>query len=1000
MPKEFPETADMGGMDSNTLFPGPVLTRRLRSAATALVQRLAGTPPKPDPPAETLRLAQQPLPSAPPNPNPDPAPPRNERFAALFESAPQAMLVLDGQGLVREFNQAAARIFGYPPETVLGRHFRALLPPCLGSEGEAIVRDLPHSQNPGATARELTGLRLDGGTFPMELSIHPVEFQELDFFVGVVTDLTERKRAESRLRSSEDFNITMLETAIDGVVVMDHEGIVREFNPAAERLFGWERRQLIGRSMAAHLIPPRLRERHQQAMNRYLEGKGGRLLNHPIEMEALRADGSTLAIELAITTITQHGRPLFVAYCRDNSEHKRHERELRQTKEHAEAANRAKSEFLAAMSHEIRTPLNAILGTLNLLLDTRLDDEQRNFAETAHESGKSLLTIINDILDFSKIEAGRLDLEETEFEVVRVVESVVELLAPRAHAKHIEISTRLEPDVPARLRADAGRLRQVLFNLAGNAVKFTRKGGVSVSVSLAADGPEQVLLQVEVADTGIGIPQAAQDRLFEKFSQTDPSHARRYGGSGLGLAISRSLVEMMGGQIGFTSLVSQGSTFWFTLSCARVVESSPPPRIQPALLAGLRVLIVEENSVSRRTHLRQLRSWGIQATAVANGTAALAALGDAREEEAEYATVLLDQWLPDMSGEELGLAILNNPKLNKVRLILLATMGTPSINARVNKLGFHAALIKPIRQVSLFRWLGAVNGLVEPEELESLDDVVSDLPPPPSKARRGRVLLVEDSHANQVVATAMLRKAGYQVDVAGDGMEAVQAVRNLPFDLVLMDLAMPEMDGFEATAEIRHFTGPERQVPIIAMTANAMPGDRERCLAAGMNDYLTKPIDRAQMLAVLDRWLGESEPEDAAEPESAPKAKADPASALVPETDEEQDRILDLNTLEQLAADTDDSLLGRVVGIFIGETRDRLRAIHTALNTGDWVRLQREAHTLKSGAGTFGAQQLHTHARRLDEACRAEDLATVAALAEDLDGIAASALEALSRRFC
>lgn len=779
----------------------------------------------------------------------------------------------------------------------------------------------------------------------------------------------------------------IIEAAVEAIITFDQQGIILEFNPAAERIFGYSRDQMIGQPLADHLVPSRLRASYHHNVASYLATGEDSMVGRRFKVSVLRSDGTEFPAEVAITAIKLSEQSVFTAYVRDISEEKKAEVELRVAKDQAEAANRAKSEFLATMSHEIRTPLNAILGTLSLLLETSLSDEQRSFAETANESGKALLTIINDILDFSKIEAGRLEFEQVDFDLIQVVESIAELLAPRAHGKHIEIATLIDPNIPRRLRLDAGRLRQILLNLVGNAVKFTRKGGVSICVNLLDQDEERVRLRFEVKDTGIGIPQAAQARLFEQFSQADPSHSRRYGGTGLGLAISRRLVKMMGGEIGFSSLASQGSTFWFTAECNRSSTNFVESIMQSYSLAGLRVLIVEDNPVSRQVHKQLLQSWGLQVASAANGTAALAALHDAAEAGIPFTTALIDQWLPDMNGEELGKCILRDPVLANTRLILMVTMGVPTISTRIRRLGFHASLTKPIRQISLYRWLGVANGLIDAGELEAEenDSALETTSNVNHRARRGRLLLVEDSHVNQEVAVAMLKKAGYQVDVAGNGLEAVQAVRTLPYDLVLMDLAMPEMDGFEATAEIRHLPGAQSRIPIIAMTANALPGDRARCLAAGMNDHITKPIDRTRMLTILDQWLLNTVSDITAETE---------ASATAPDQDDVDDQ-----TLHQLEVDTDPALLTRIIGLFIEETNARLDHISRAYQTGDWPRLQREVHTLKSSAATFGARRLHDHARRLDEACRSSDHDAIAVLTASLSEVAIPALEALVRRY-
>ena len=943
--------------------------------------------------------------------------------AAVIAAAAEAILTLDERGTIVRFNPAAEKLSGYAAAEVIGRNFRVLLPAAvLETLGDDPLRTLTRGL-PGATS-ELGVRRKDGSLASVELSVSAFSAEGQAYFAAIVRDISRRKRAESQLRASEGLKAAMLEAALDAVITIDQDGRLLEFNPAAERIFGYARAEVLGQPMADLLIPGRLRSEHRVGMARYLDtGEATQMIGRRTEVMALRADGSEFPAEIAVTPIQAGPQRLFTAFLRDITERRQAEEELRIAKDQAESANRAKSEFLATMSHEIRTPMNAVLGTLTLLLDTPLTEEQRNFAETASESGKALLTIINDILDFSKIEAGKLDLESTEFDLVQLIEGVAELLAPRAHGKHIEIATWIGVDLPARVTADAGRLRQILLNLAGNAVKFTRKGGVALHVARepVARPAGRIRLRFEIQDTGIGIPREAQARLFEKFSQSDPSHSRKYGGTGLGLAISRRLVELMGGEIGFTSAPGLGSTFWFTIDvgCPSGDRLTTPGVI--ATLGGVRVLIVEDNPVTRRLRERELASWGMAVEAVANGTAALATLKDARSGGRPFDVALIDQWLADMRGEELGQGILRDPQLESTALILMATMGTPSIAQRVRRMGFHASLTKPVRQQSLHRWLAVAIGLNDAEEARRREEsevrltAPEPVPAAPPPRKFGRVLLVEDSQVNQTVAIAMLKKAGYQVDAVGNGLEAVQAVRTLPYDLVLMDLAMPEMDGFEATAEIRHMPGPERDLPIIAMTANALPGDRERCLAAGMDDYLTKPIDRAQLLATLERWLAQPEADAARRaaeaandagnstgPQpvvSAAAAAAPPPSPLPSPPVAPAVPVVDQAVLDQLEADTDHDVLGRVVQLFVEESRVRLDSIDAALTRDDWKTLQREVHTLKSSAGTFGARQLQEHARQLNDFCRAGQLERARELALSIRAVAVPALIELDRLF-
>ena len=668
--------------------------------------------------------------------------------------------------------------------------------------------------------------------------------------------LSTLRGTSEKLRPDEMYR-SIFENAIEGIFQTTPQGQYLNVNPALAKMYGYDSTEGLIQGLT-HIdnelyVDPKRRDEFIQIMRENGEVRS-------FESEIYRKDKSTIWIsENARAVRDDTGQLLYYeGMVEDITERKRMEVELRTAKIAAEAANRMKSEFLANMSHEIRTPMNGVIGMTDLLLMTNLNPEQREFANTVRLSGESLLIVINDILDFSKIEAGKLDLEIIDFDLHESIDGALDLLAAQAHAKGVELAAFICPEVPTNLCGDPGRLRQIVNNLVGNAIKFTAVGEVIVTVSMVSETPSHARLRFEVRDTGIGIPPEAQARLFNAFTQADGSTTRKFGGTGLGLAISKRLVELMHGEISVESTAGKGSTFWFHAEFGKQTEIAKVVSRQD--LSNLHVLVVDDNATNREILDHYARNWKMRNNAAENGEMALQMLRNAAADD-PYELAILDMQMPNMDGLMLARAIKADPTIAKTRLVLLTSLGNQLDAEEMKAAGIEACVLKPVKQDRLYNRLAEVmSGHLEHKVAHPhsfIHRIVPELPALEPERKEVRILLAEDNSINQMVALGLLQKIGFTADTATNGLEVLEALERTPYDIILMDCQMPELDGYETTQKIR--AANKTPAPrIVAMTANALRGESERCLAVGMDDYLSKPVRIETLRAMLFRWLPEA----------------------------------------------------------------------------------------------------------------------------------------------
>ena len=746
----------------------------------------------------------------------------------------------------------------------------------------------------------------------------------------------------------------LLSIADDAIVCFDGGMHIVLFNHGAERIFGWPEAETLGRGIDM-LLPPRHRANHAKLVEGFrASGDVARRMGERRAISAVRRDGSEFPAEASISRLETDGTVVFTVILRDITARVERERELEAAKESAEAAMQAKSMFLANMSHEIRTPLNAVIGMTSLLLNTRIDDEQRDYAETVRASSEALLTIINDILDYSKIEVGKLEIERYPFDLRRALEEAMDLISAEAGEKNINLAYFIDDSVPASLVGDVTRLRQILVNLPSNAIKFTHRGEVLISVSGVQREGQHHEITFAVRDTGIGIPADKVANLFQSFTQVDASTTRKYGGTGLGLAISRRLAEMMGGRMWVESEVGAGSTFHFTITAEAAGSQLANNFLQEfsAALAGKRVLIVDDNSTNRRILVKQSLVWGMLPSAAASG---IEALDFVRHGQA-FDVGILDMSMPEMDGLALALEIRKLRDAQSLPLVMLTSVfNQRTMDDKMGRAAFAAYLNKPIKPAALLDVLLHAMRVARPAA-EARPAPVPEVSLAESLPLK--ILVAEDNTVNQKVVQQLLAHLGYRADLVASGIEVLDALERQEYDVILMDVQMPDMDGLEATRRLKERFG-DAAPRVVAMTASALAGDREKCLASGMDAYISKPVELAQIRTVLSLAAG-----GAKEPPAHESRRADDMDS--PIIDRRRiDQLFDLQDAEQ------PTMVADLVALFLADTPRHLEHLARAIRDGDAGRMADAAHRYLSSIENLGARRMRAYCMELERLGRA-----------------------------
>ncbi len=896
-----------------------------------------------------------------------------KEWESTFDTISDLIFLIDDSGNIARCNHSAIDRLNTSYQDLIGKN---------------LTRVLFESDDPNVWNRaggEIVFPRLSG-TF--DVSVYPIEYRDAPrLTLYILRDISKRKRAENELVRQKQYFELLVQNSPVAIVVLDNDEKIVSCNPAFEQLYGYSSSEVAGKNLDALISTAETADQAamytQQALTGLVHGIGTRR----------RKDGSPIEVELfAVPVIVREEKIGALAIYHDITE-------LVRARYDAEAANRAKSDFLANMSHEIRTPMNGIIGMIELALGTPLTVEQQDYLQSSLQSAEALLALLNDILDFSKIESGRLELEKVDFNLRITVEDVAYGFAKRASDKGLELACLVHPNLKTGLVGDPGRLRQILVNLVGNAVKFTHQGEIVIRAEPEFDTETHATVRFSVQDTGIGIPNERQAAIFDRFTQVDGSISRYYGGSGLGLAISKQLVEAMGGKIGLDSSPGVGSTFWFLVTFEKqppAMINTAPLHFEPVGVRGLHILGVDDNATNRMILTKIVEGFGSRIETADSGKKALELIRAASRKGEPYRVVLLDMQMPEMDGEQTARAILSDPAGKGINIIILTSVGHRDDAARLKALGCSGYLLKPIKQKMLF---DALVGALD-QEFDAMEyDHRATVPVIAGGTRFGmHILLAEDNPINQKLAVVLLQKAGLSVDAVENGVQAFQKAQFDHYDAILMDVQMPEMDGLKATQRIRQWEGAEQHTPIIAMTAHALQEDRERCLKAGMDDYISKPLEPQALLNVLDRWVGkhpgeivELVPRPAlvlADEKVVEETEPAPGKRKSKRTGRTSPLSVTPLPLDMKAAlprfNNDRQFFAEMCQEFMQHLPERLKEMKSAQQNGDLDALTRIAHNLKGVSASFSAGPIFSLAEELEMKTKMEDLVQAGPLIENL----------------